>query len=85
MVPATLKILKVLIEELLSASGNMQNVNPGSAGGAASQELDDDETDEEWEDDDGIVDLGLGASKAGMSHLSLYPPATHHLSVRLLF
>ncbi|KAK8251995.1 armadillo-type protein [Phyllosticta capitalensis] len=69
MVPATLKILKVLIEELLSASGNMQNVNPGSAGGAASQELDDDETDEEWEDDDGIVDLGLGASKAELMAL----------------
>lgn len=62
MVPANLKILKVLVEELLSASGNMQNVNAGS------QELADDVSDDDdWEDDDDALDLGLGATKAGKS------------------
>jgi importin-9 len=61
-ISAQLKIVKVLVEELLSASGNR------ALDAAAAAELDDDEDggdDDEWEDDDNdFVDLGTGMSKS---------------------
>lgn len=61
MIPAQLKIIKVLVEELLSASGN----RPLDA--AAAAELDEDGDDDgDWEDDDknDFLDLGSGLSKS---------------------
>jgi len=61
MIPAPLKIVKVLIEELASASGAQ-----GSAAALASaaEFADDDEEDEgSWEDVPSILDLGLGSTK----------------------
>lgn len=63
-IPATLKIIKVLIEELLSASGARAAANAASAA-VASGEFDDEDNEEEgWEDDDDTLDLSLGATKA---------------------
>ncbi len=63
-IPAPLKILKVLIEELLSASGVQ-----GAAVAAAAAEADfaDEENDDDgWEDDPDTVDLSLGGTKNGL-------------------
>lgn len=61
-VPATLKILKVLVEELLSASGVARAIDAATS---TTDLLEDEGSDNgEWEDDDGIVDLGLGATRA---------------------
>ena len=59
-ISAQLKIIKVLVEELLSASGN-RTIDP-----AAAAELDeDDEDDGDWEEDGGdFLDLGAGMSKS---------------------
>ncbi|KAI9158233.1 Importin subunit beta-5 [Paramyrothecium foliicola] len=62
-VPATLKIVKVLIEELLSASGAGAAANAASAAVASAAFDDEDDDDEGWEDDD-TLDLSLGATKA---------------------
>lgn len=63
-IPATLKIVKVLIEELLSASGARAAASAASAA-VASAEFDDEDNEEEgWEDDDDTLDLSLGATKA---------------------
>jgi importin-9 len=62
-VSAQLKIIKVLVEELLSASGN-RALDAAAAGvdGAAD---DDEEDDEEWEDDpEEFLDLGAGMTKS---------------------
>lgn len=60
MIPAPLKILKVLIEELLSASG----LNSHFAGATADFDDDDEENDDDgWEDVPGILDLGLGSTR----------------------
>jgi hypothetical protein len=62
-VSAQLKIVKILVEELLSASGN-RALDAAAAGvdGAAD---DDDEEDGEWEDDeDEFLDLGAGMTKS---------------------
>jgi hypothetical protein len=62
-IPAQLKIIKVLVEELLSASGNS---GPNGAPGAGAEE-DDDEDDEDgdWEDDGpAFVDLASGMTKS---------------------
>jgi hypothetical protein len=58
-VPASLKILKVLVEELHSASGAAQNLEA-----AAMDQLDeeDSENDGEWEDEE---DFGIGVKKSG--------------------
>lgn len=61
--PAPLKILKVLVEELLSASGIGRSLDATNAGDAAD---DDDSDDGEWEDDEDVLDLGLGVTKQGM-------------------
>lgn len=65
MVSAQLKIVKVLVEELLSASGN----RPLDA--AAAADLDDDEEDDgEWEDDPNeFLDLGAGMTKSQLMAL----------------
>lgn len=63
-IPASLKIVKVLIEELLSASGARAAANAASAA-MASADFDDEEGDDEgWEDDDDTLDLGLAATKS---------------------
>ncbi|KXJ95130.1 armadillo-type protein [Microdochium bolleyi] len=59
-VPAPLKILKVLIEELLSASGLQTAAN---AAAAAAAEFADDDDDDGWEDDPDTIDLSLGSTK----------------------
>jgi len=61
-VPAPVKIVKVLIEELLSASGRLPDIH-----GAAAADLPDDEgEDDGWEDLPNTLDLGLGSSKAAL-------------------
>lgn len=79
-VPAPIKIIKVLVEELLSASGNARNIDgkaasemQSSAGmngrGSANNgvaENDGGSDEDDWEDEDGgVLDLGLGATKQG--------------------
>lgn len=60
MIPAQLKILKVLVEELLSASGNARNLDAE----AAAELGEDGSADGDWEDDpNDFLDLGLGATK----------------------
>ncbi|KAH6662973.1 armadillo-type protein [Halenospora varia] len=61
-IPAPLKIIKVLIEELLSASGIQ---NAASAAAAAAAEFADEEGEnDDWEDVPNVLDLGLGSTKA---------------------
>ena len=59
-IPASLKIVKILADELLSASGTAQAMDARDAA-----ELDDDNSDdEEWEDEpNAFLDLGLGTTK----------------------
>ncbi|KAI1447799.1 ARM repeat-containing protein [Annulohypoxylon stygium] len=59
-IAAPLKILKVLIEELLSASGVGGAAN---AAAAAAAEFADDNDDDGWEDDPDTIDLNLGSVK----------------------
>ncbi|KAK5687494.1 hypothetical protein LTS10_001632 [Elasticomyces elasticus] len=60
-ISAQLKIVKVLVEELLTASGN----RPLNAADAAELDDDDGEDDGDWEDDgEGFLDLGAGMTKA---------------------
>jgi importin-9 len=73
-IPATLKILKVLVEELLSASGTTGATSAAAAaissagidfGGDAADDGDDD--DDGWEDEpDNTIDLSLGTTKADL-------------------
>jgi len=65
-VPAPLKMLKVLIEELLSASGIHAAANAASAAVTSEfADLEEDDGDEGWEDDHGdTLDLALGSTKA---------------------
>jgi importin-9 len=73
MIPASLKILKVLIEELLSASGLPAREGDPSAAAAAAgtAQFDDDDDDDGWEDDTDVLDLGLGSNKSAlMGYLS---------------
>ncbi|SMQ53960.1 unnamed protein product [Zymoseptoria tritici ST99CH_3D7] len=59
-ISAQLKIIKVLVDELLSASGNARNIDANNAA-----ELDDDDDDDDWEDDGGdFLDLGSGMTKS---------------------
>jgi hypothetical protein len=61
MIPAQLKIIKVLVEELLSASGPARTFDSN-----AGADLDDgDENDDEWEDEgNDFLDLGSGMTKS---------------------
>lgn len=63
MVPAPLKIVKLLIDELLSASGARLASHTASAA-LANADLDSDDDDEGWEDDDDTLDMGLASTKA---------------------
>lgn len=57
-IPASLKILKVLVSELLAASGNSLDAAAEAAGIA------DDASDGSWEDDPNpLLDLGTGMTK----------------------
>lgn len=63
-VPAPLKIIKVLVEELAAASGN-QEIDAAQA--AALDDAGSDDGDDEWEDVPGqILDLGLGMTKQAL-------------------
>jgi hypothetical protein len=82
-IPAPLKIVKLLIEELSSASGMLPPGTPGSAAAAAAASivaeldeadadkggLNDDDDDDGWEDEPGTIDLGLGSTKADLMAL----------------
>lgn len=61
-IPASLKIVKVLIEELLSASG-MQSA-AAQAAAAAAEFADEEGDDDGWEDVPNTIDLSLGSAKA---------------------
>ena len=63
-IPASLKIVKVLIEELLSASG-MQNA-AAQAAAAAAEFADEEGDDDGWEDVPNTIDLSLGSAKADL-------------------
>lgn len=64
MISAQLKIIKILVEELLSASGNRM-LDPADAA-----ELEDDDEDGDWEDDPNeILDLGAGVTKSQLMSL----------------
>ncbi|KAJ3465979.1 hypothetical protein MRS44_006637 [Fusarium solani] len=69
-VPASLKIIKVLIEELISASGQRAASNAAAAAMAAARYDDELSDDEGWEDDDGTLDLSLGTTKAELMSFS---------------
>ena len=69
-VPAPLKILKVLIEELLSAQGKLATASASAAAAiAADFDAVEDDGDEGWEDDPDTLDLGLGATKSDLMKL----------------
>jgi hypothetical protein len=59
-VPASLKILKVLVEELLNAAGSLQQLKEAALEAAESEGSED----EDWEDDPNTLDLGLGSTRA---------------------
>lgn len=61
LIPATLKILKVLIEELISASGVQGAANAAAAAAAEFADADEDDGDEGWEDEFDTVGLGANA------------------------
>ncbi len=63
-VPAQLKILKVLIEELLSASGVQGASNAAAAAAAEFADTESDDGDEGWEDDGDTLDLSLSSTRA---------------------
>ncbi len=69
MISAQLKILKVLIEELLSASGLQGASNAAAAAAADFADADSDDGDEGWEDDGDVLDLALGTTKADLMGL----------------
>lgn len=64
-VPAPLKIIKLLIDELQAASGAGAAASAASAA-MASAEFEDDDDDEGWEDDDDTLDMGLASTKADL-------------------
>lgn len=66
-ISAQLKIIKVLVEELLSASGVARNID---AAAAAADLDDDDEDDGDWEDDtNDFLDLGSGMTRSQLMSL----------------
>ncbi|KAK3319039.1 armadillo-type protein [Apodospora peruviana] len=62
-IPAPLKIIKILIDELISASG--ANAAPAIAAAAAQEiaDADEDDVDDGWEDEGDFIDLSLGTTK----------------------
>lgn len=66
-IPATLKILKVLIEELLSASGVQGAANAAAAAAAADfADADEDDGDEGWEDETDLMSPSHAALLANL-------------------
>ncbi|KAH6634823.1 armadillo-type protein [Chaetomium sp. MPI-SDFR-AT-0129] len=66
-IPAPLKILKVLIEELVSASGLQAAANVAAAAATDLAEEDDEADNDGWEDEpDDTLDLALGSTKADL-------------------
>ena len=65
-IPAPLKIIKVLIEELLSASGAQSSANVAAAALAAEYGDEEGGDDDGWEDEPNTLDLGLGTTKADL-------------------
>ncbi|KAK0620236.1 armadillo-type protein [Immersiella caudata] len=66
-IPAPLKIIKVLVEELLSASGLNAAANAASAVATAQfVDADSDDGDDAWEDEHDTLDLALGSTKADL-------------------
>jgi importin-9 len=67
-ISASLKIIKVLVEELLSASGIHAAANAASAVATANfVDADSDDGDDAWEDDrNDTLDLALGSTKADL-------------------
>ncbi|KAK1755603.1 armadillo-type protein [Echria macrotheca] len=67
-ISAPLKILKVLVEELLSASGANAASNAAAAVATADfDDADEDDEDDGWEDEtDATLDLALGSTKADL-------------------
>ena len=65
MISAQLKIIKVLVEELVSASGN-RTIDPADADDLE----DEDDDDGDWEDDpNDFIDLGAGMTKSQLMSL----------------
>jgi hypothetical protein len=62
-IPAPLKIIKVLIEELLSASGHQ---TAAQLANQAAEFADEENENDDWEDLPNTLDLGLGATKADL-------------------
>lgn len=61
-IPAQLKIIKILVEELSSASGTGRGLDPSAA---ADLDDEDDDDDQDWEDDPSdFVDLSTGMTKS---------------------
>ena len=72
-IPASLKLVKVLIEELLSASGVRQTRLDAAAAGELEENVSDDES---WEDEDnGFLDLGAGMTKEQLMAFANEEPA----------
>ena len=65
-IPAPLKILKLLIDELSSASGHGAAAGAASAAVTAEFENADDEDDDGWEDENDTIDLALASTKADL-------------------
>jgi hypothetical protein len=63
-IPASVKIIKVLVEEMISASGARAASNAAAMAVAAAEFEDD--GDDNWEDDDDVLDLSLGSTKADL-------------------
>lgn len=62
-ISAQLKILKLLVEELVSASGSSAAANVASAAATqAFEDADSDDDDDAWEDEPGIAGLGMTAA-----------------------
>ncbi|ROW01143.1 hypothetical protein VSDG_02656 [Cytospora chrysosperma] len=68
LIPTTLKILKVLIEELLSASGVQGAANAAAQAAAEFADADEDDGDEGWEDD--FEGIGPGANAQTLMNLA---------------
>jgi hypothetical protein len=64
-IPVPLKIIKLLIDELLSASGQSRAADAAAAAELAEEDSDDGE----WEDEPNVFDLSGMASKQGKNLL----------------
>ena len=74
-ISAQLKILKVLVEELLSASGVRGASDAAAAAAAAGfADAESDDGDEGWEDDGDTLDLSLGSTRNELMNFLDNPP-----------